>query len=48
MRERAAQAVARSGATGAPRCVTIAIHHSSVPRGPRRPLATARTALGPA
>ena len=41
MRERAAKAVARSGAAGAPRCVTVAIHHSSVPRGPRRPLATA-------
>jgi hypothetical protein len=33
MRERAAEAVARSGATGATRCVTVAIHHSSLPRG---------------
>ncbi len=32
MRERAAKAVARSGAPGTPRCVTIAIHHSSLPR----------------
>jgi hypothetical protein len=47
MRERAAKAVARSGATGATRCVTVAIHHSSVPRGPRRPLVTALSAGAP-
>jgi hypothetical protein len=36
VRERAAEAVARSGATGATRCVTIAIHHSSLPQRARR------------